>query len=686
MSATETPAFRSTTRARRRTGLARLLAAVLLVVLPAAAAQAAVPPKLAAQRQAFIAAYASASQGDPAWKQQAQGLESYPLYPYLPAAALEHDIGQATLAQVQAYLARWPDLPPADELRKDFLQELARRQDWRGFRALYRPGLGTALTCDKLQADLASGRQLSFRHDLAPLWQRASLPSDCGPVMDWAHAHGLLTRERIWQRIDNAAEAGRADVVAALAKWFQGIDARHALRVVQALRQPAQAVQAALGWRDSPRSRSTASIALRKLVRTDSEQALALWPKLRRHLHFSTRQRHAIEYDLALFSATDFDPGSRRRLRELPASLQTPDTRGWRLRVALARRDWRGVLDAWAAMPPAQQDDPEWVYFHARALAALGYAPAAQTQYASLADQASYYGFLAADRLGRPYSICPAHIADDPAREQALLENPGLDRAFELYAVHLPKLARREWALALHGAPADTRNLAALLAFHRGWYNRTIGVFSHGDAMQLYRWRFPLARQDRIAEQARDAGIDPAWAYAIIRAESAWMTDAQSSAGAYGLMQLLPVTAQVLARKLGLPYSQPDDLFDPKLNIALGTHYLAQMASRYGGAPWIASAAYNAGPIAMDKWLAARGDLAPDLFVATMPFHETRDYVARVLAFSVIYDWRLHGGTLPLSQRMTPYRQPYAPPGPHSARKLVQCRVGNGASAGSLAP
>jgi soluble lytic murein transglycosylase len=671
----------------RLTLSSRLCAVALTALLTAFAAHAhAATADRAAQRKAFIAAYASASQGDSAWKQQARGLASYPLYPYLPAAALEHDIGKATLAQVQAYLARWPDLPPASDLRKAFLAELARRRDWSAFRTLYQSGLGTGLTCDKLLADINGGRKLSYRHDLAPLWQRASLPGDCNAVLDWAHAHGLLNRQRLWQRIDIAAAAGHAGVVASLAKWLHGNDARHARRVVQALRQPAQAARAALGWRDSPRSRSTASLALRGLVRQDSTQALALWPRLRHHLHFSTRQHHAIEYDLALFSAADFDPGSERRLRNLPARLQTDATRGWRIRVALARRDWQSVLDAWSAMPARQRDDPEWTYFHARALAALGQAGAARAQYASLADQATYFGFLAADRLGKPYSICPSSIADDRSREKALLGNPGLDRAFELHAVHLPALARREWALALRGSDADTRRLAALLAFHRGWYNRTIGVFSHGDTLQLYRYRFPLARQDRVREQARDAGIDPAWAYAIIRAESAWKTDAKSAAGAYGLMQVLPGTARVLAKKLGLAYRQPDDLFEPRLNIALGTHYLAQMASRYGGAPWLASTAYNAGPIAMDKWLAARGELSADLFVATMPYHETRDYVARVMAFSVIYDWRLNGRTIPLSQRMPRYRQPYAPPTAHSARQAVQCRAGNDASTDPLAP
>jgi soluble lytic murein transglycosylase len=671
-----------------RWGMRAMLTAApgLLATTHAMAAHAPATDARKAQRTAFIQAYASASQGDPVWKKQAAGLKHYPLYPYLEAAAIEHDIRQTSLATVRDYIQRWPHMLPADTLRHDFLRELARRQDWKGFRNLYRPGLSTTLTCYKLQADLAAGRKLTFQRDLAPLWKQASLPSACDPVLTWAHKHKLLTRERLWQRIDVAARAGRSGTVSSLAQWLHGADTRRAQRVVLALRDPARALKDAGTWRDSPRNRSTASIALRRLARNNSDQALTLWPTVRHHLHFSTRQRHAIEHDLALFSATDFAKDSQRRLRDLPPAAQSDSTRGWRLRVALAERDWQGVLDAWAAMPARQQQDSEWIYFHARALAAMGYTHAARKAYASLADQTTYFGFLAADRLHEAYTICPEHIADDPQHEQALLKNPGLDRAFELFAVNLPQLARREWTRAMRGASADTRRLAALLAYRRGWYNRTIRIFSHGDAMKLYRLRFPLARQDRVAAQSADAGIDPAWAYAIIRAESAWMTDAQSGAGAYGLMQLVPATARHLASKLKLPYRQPGDLFDPKLNIALGTHYLAQMADRYGGAPWLASAAYNAGPRQVDKWLSARGDLPPDMFVATMPFHETRDYVARVMAFSVLYDWRLYQRTLPLAQRMPRFGQPYTPPGPKSPRKAVQCAAAAPASARSTAP
>jgi len=357
----------------------------------------------------------------------------------------------------------------------------------------------------------------------------------------------------------------------------------------------------------------------------------------------------------------------------LPPAAQTDASREWRVRVALAEQNWPAVLAAIDALTDTQKLDGEWRYFRARALAALGRNAEAQQQLGSLATEPTFFGFLAADKTEQPYAICPLQLAEDPQREQALLNQPGLLRAFELYAVDLPKLARREWTQALQGADPDTLRLAADLANKRGWYDRAVFTLNSGDALRLYQLRFPLASQDGVVPQAEQSGIEAAWAYGILRAESAWMSDAHSGADARGLMQLLPGTAELVAKRNGLNWGGGDTLYDPTVNITLGTRYLAQMAERYNGAPWLASAAYNAGPGRVDQWLAARGTLTPDLFVATIPFKETREYVARVMAFSVIYDWRLNGKAVPLTTRLSAIGQPYGLPNAMSVHKSVGC-------------
>lgn len=635
------------------------------------------------QRAAFRQAYAAAQRGGDDWRALASKLDDYPLYPYLPAAALQHDIRQADRASVESYLAKYPGWIPAVDLRRAFLQELARRQDWSGFLALYQPGLGDSLACDALQAHLAAGKALDFQRDLADLWTRANLPGACDPVLSAAHDQGLLTDERLWTRIDRAADAGRAGTIASLAEWLPADDRRTALQLALALRDPAAAVAAASQWPDETRQRQAVTLALTRLARRQSSDADTAWQQLQSHFTLSEAQRNRIEQTLALFHATDFDAGSLARLVALPAAAQTDSTREWRVRVALAAQDWDAVLAGIDAMPASQQQDGEWQYFRARALAATGHPAEARQQYARQAGEATFYGFLAADQLDQPYAICPLTLADDAQREQQLLGNPGLVRAFELFAVDLPKLARREWTRALRGSDVATQRIAADMANRRGWYDRAVFTLSSGDALRMYDLRFPLAGQDGLVPQAEQAGIEPAWAYGILRAESAWMSDAHSAADARGLMQLLPETAALVARRQGMDWAGGDSLYDPATNIALGTRYLAHMAARFNGSPWLASAGYNAGPNKVDQWLAARGNLPTDLFLATVPYKETREYIARVMAFSVIYDWRMDGhSVVPLSTRMNPIGQPYVMPTASTLRHPVSCPV----PAGKVAP
>ncbi|HET7593661.1 MAG TPA: lytic murein transglycosylase, partial [Rhodanobacteraceae bacterium] len=228
------------------------------------------------QRESFRAAYAAARTGA-AWRPLANGLESYPLYPYLEAAALQHDIKNATRAEIDAYLQRYAGLIPAGDLREAELRWLAKQKDWTGFQHFYRPGLGDTLTCDALQARLAQGEPLDFERDLAELWQQTSLPSACQPVLDAAFVQGLLTPQRVWDRIERAADAGRSSTISQSAAWLTGDDARAANRIADAVASPADFLKKADTLADTPRNREAVSRALTRFARRHSAKAIDDW-------------------------------------------------------------------------------------------------------------------------------------------------------------------------------------------------------------------------------------------------------------------------------------------------------------------------------------------------------------------------------------------------------------------------
>ncbi|MDL1869026.1 lytic murein transglycosylase [Gammaproteobacteria bacterium PRO6] len=647
--------------------------ATFFVVAPCPAA-----PDLQQQRDAFRAALAAA--GDPptdASRRWAALLQQhhYPLYPYVELAALRGNLKSRTRAEIDAFLARFPDTLPASDLRKAWLRELARRGDWDAFTALYVASNDAELQCDALRARVAARKGLDYARDLEALWSGPrELPDACAAVLAAARVQGVLDATHVWQRIQLGAEAGNATIVADAGALLTGNARGEAERIAAALRDPAATLAKAKGWTDTARARDAIAWGLARYARSNSAGAQTLWADLQPRFQWDEPQRDRILNALALYRATSYSPDALARLKALPQAADSDATREWHVRMALAAGDLPETLAALERMSEPQQADARWRYLRARVLSRLGRDAEARPILAEVAREANFHGFLAADWLDLPYSICAQTLAIGQDDETRLAQQADLARAFEWRELGMLREARREWNFAMGKLDERERRLAADYAYRKGWYDRAVFAFSADPQTQrLYEQRFPLGMADTMHRAANAAGIDPSWAYGILRAESAWMSDARSHANAYGLMQLLPTVGKQVAKSLKLHVGKPSDLFDPELNITLGTHYLAQMASAYQGSPWLASAAYNAGQGAVARWLEARGGLDPDFFIETIPYKETREYVARVMAFSVIYDWRINGNALALSSRMPRIGQPYTPPTADTPRKAVSC-------------
>lgn len=181
-----------------------------------------------------------------------------------------------------------------------------------------------------------------------------------------------------------------------------------------------------------------------------------------------------------------------------------------------------------------------------------------------------------------------------------------------------------------------------------------MAIFALGNSGDLrwYEWRFPMEYKSIVDSQARSRNLDTSWVMGLMRSESAMAVDALSSAGARGLMQLTPDTARQLAKRHNIQYSGRDQLMQAEVNIIFGTAYLRDLLDRFGENPVLAAGAYNAGPRAVDRWLKPPQAQDPAIWVETLPYFETRDYIPRVLAFTAIYDWRLRQPVTRVSSRM----------------------------------
>ena len=647
--------------------------AVLAVLLPLAARAV----DHSEQRARFGAALAASESGnDNEWMQLAVGLENYPLFPYLEYNAITRSKQPLNRDEVEAFLKRWPGTLPTRDLRDRWLRQLGKSADWRTFLADWETSPSRDVTCLHLQAQIATGVKIDYPNQVEPLWMQANpSPDTCASVFSDAQRNGHLSTTKIWQRIELAADEAKAETIRDAATLLDASDRGDALRIADAIANPAATLAKAATWLDQARNRDAISHGLRRYARRNSAAAEALWVGLQDRFKWDADQKNRILNAIAVYRSTNYSDDALARLKALPEAAGDDVSREWLVRTALASGDYETTLKALRTMPGEQLADPRWRYLQARMLSKLKRDDEARSLYVALAREANFHGFLAADWIDAPYSICPIKLAVDKPAEKRIAEQPDLLRAFEFHALGKSPQARREWDFALTKFDDKQRRLAADIAYRNGWYDRAVfALSSDPETQRMYEQRFPLGERNRVVRGSRAAGIDPSWAYGIIRAESAWMSDARSDANAYGLMQLLPGTAKRVASAFDIPYSgSATALFDPDLNIQLGTRYLGMMGQRYDGSPWLASAAYNAGPAPVDRWLAARGSFEPDFFIETIPYKETREYVSRVLAFSVIYDWRLNGKVSPLSSKLPRIGQAYVAPSDKSPRKAVIC-------------
>ncbi|MBS7458040.1 lytic transglycosylase domain-containing protein [Coralloluteibacterium stylophorae] len=594
----------------------------------------------------------------------AASLADHPLYRWVEYAALRRELRHATAERIGAFLERHPGEPVAELLRDAWVAELVRRRDWSAFRAFYVAPADAApsdtLACASLVARQATGTlDAAWWADLESAWRVGrSMPDLCDGPFATAAAAGRLTPELRWARLDLAAEAGNPGVMRAAAAGLADADRALAEDYAAFVAEPHDR---AAGWPRSERSRRIAAQGLALQARKDPDAAEARLARLAAALGMSEPEQAPALYQIALWTVASYHPGAAERLARVPAAAYDERLYEWRVREALARGDDRAALAAIAAMPQAQRDDSRWRYFQARLLERLGRAAEAREAYAWAATASTFHGFLAADRIDAPYALCPWEPEAPVALVHEVENDPGLQRALALYRMDRTAWATREW----RGAMArfdDARRFVAIELAQRDadWYDRAVfSLGEHPDALRLYSLRFPLHHERTLREQARRNGLDPALVAADIRAESAWMPRARSGADALGLMQLLPSTAEATARRIGLPWRGRQSLFDPDTNLTLGTAHLRYELDKQG-LPYMAIAAYNAGPGPVARWNAQRPGFDPDFWIETMTYRETRDYVARVLAFSVIYDWRLEGRAVSVTERMRSTMAPTA--------------------------
>ncbi|MEO3474139.1 lytic transglycosylase domain-containing protein [Roseomonas sp. CAU 1739] len=567
---------------------------------------------------------------------------------------LSNRAAPASAAELVAFIADNPDWPLPDALIRRAEVALAiDSDDALALRHFARnPARTLQGTLRQAEALDRAGRSAEVQATLRQGW--ADTPGDALSEETLLLRFGSqLTAEDHWRRFDRLAfardyaGAGRA---AARLAGPQAAAAATRLALVQDNDSVLSATPTDIGWayeqarllrrRDRDAEAAAAWVAAERLQPgLEGANARAVWAErqvLSRKLLRLGQDREAYRTAAAHGQAT---PGESRQEGEFLAGfialrrLNDPAT---------AQRHFVGVGEGSRSVITRARA----AYWEGRALAARGDAAGARTRFAAGAElPVAYYGQLSALALGEDAARLSARIARAPAppvTQPRAVDFSGreLARAVLTLADLGDTRRARIFLLRLEDLAADgtDRMLAARLAVHIGrpdhavWVARRAGAA--GDMILPEGWPTPYRPPVTSPE--------PAYINAITRQESNFDTEAVSGANARGLMQLLPSTAALVARQLGVAYQVGQLTADPQANMRLGAGYLDQMLNRYAGALPLAAAAYNAGPGRVDQWLGTYGDpRGGDVdmldWIEQIPFTETRNYVQRVVENVIVY-------------------------------------------------
>jgi soluble lytic murein transglycosylase len=546
-------------------------------------------------------------------------------------------------AIAREFLAKHERTYIAEKLRSDWLKVLGKKQQWAEFDAEYPKIVAPdqELVCYALQSRRARS-DASMLDDAMPLWLTLLEPPEpCYPVLEALIWEKRVIADEVWARVRRQFEANKIAAARYTTNYLPTSQTPTSAQLEAVIDRPMPTLaKLPANWSDKRLGRELAALAIQRIAKNDPRQAAEQLEKLGPRLE--ENERSWAWGQVGWQAATRHMPeavGWYKKTGSLPLSDEVAQ---WKVRAALRAHDWGMVRATIENMPPALAALPEWTYWLGRAYKAGGMTTEADVLFQKISRQPNFYGNLADDELERPINVPPQAAALTRDEVIGASGNPGLKRALALLRVGMRVEGVREWNWTLRGMSDRELIAAAELAKRNDVFDRAIAAADRTKNEHDYSLRYLAPFNDQVRPAAQKQSLDDAWVYGLMRQESRFITNAKSTVGASGLMQLMPATAKWVANKIGLANYSHSRVNDTEVNLLLGTSYMRMVMESLDNHPVLASAAYNAGPGRARKWRADR-PLEGAIYAETIPFNETRDYVKKVMSNSVYYSALFEG-------------------------------------------
>lgn len=592
--------------------------------------------------------------------------QQYVLAPYADYWLMLLKMDQARDEEIQNFLVQYEDMPFAERVRGEWLKKLAKDENWVPFfdeYAKFRRD-DTAVYCYAMQGHLQlADSDVSTK--IKTLWLTTSdLPSSCNPLFDAMQASGVLTAEDIWLRIRMALFEGKLGLAKSIVTRLPDASDVNLKLLDNAYQSPQSLLENKPIIVKTGGKKNTVNLsasfktrygievnlyAIDRLARTNVDTAVAVFERLADKLSDDNR---AVAWGrIAYHAARAHHPKALEYYALAKGVVLDKEQLAWKVRAGLRVADWKAVQDATSAMRTPQVEEGAWRYWKARALKELNQQVEANAIFGPLSKERHYYGWLAAEELESVIGNVIEQYTVSDIEVTAIASHPAIKRALELQDMDMRWEAKAEWVWATRGFDDKQLLAAAEYAARQKWYDIAITTAENTKHLHDFNLRYPTPYRDLFRAAARNENIDEAWIYGLTRQESRFMHYAKSGVGAAGLMQIMPATAKWAAKRMGLTSYSQDKIHDLPTNVGIGTYYMRYALEQMDGQAVMATAAYNAGPSRAKRWVASE-PLEAAVYIETIPFAETRNYVQKVMANAQMYAPRLGTGVQSMKARM----------------------------------
>ncbi len=529
------------------------------------------------------------------------------------------------------------DTPLAKKLREKWLYQLAQQKDWINYSKHYKPSQDISLQCYALLADYQQGKQLEALNGAKPLWLHGdSQPAACNELFSLLLKNENFDERLITQRINLALDQRNIGLARYLLKQYKQPRLKDEQLLLGIFQSPARITQLEPGELHD----SFYLFGLKRMVSTNMDQAIKLSQTEKSKKMLTVAQQQNFLAHVALYKAMRNHEDTQYWFSKVKPAYYNDVLLDWQIRYALKRQQW--ALVEQLVNHSKDKDNPCWQYWLARALEAQGKNVQAKEIYKELAKSRNYYGFLASSRLNKS----PSFENEHPVVDMSILKpyQPFTDNIKSLYQTKQEAQASRLLNDFVIELPKEDKSaLAYWIANDLQWHGKSVYLSNTTEDLnnQLIL-RFPLAYRNAVSEYSKSYSIPQELIYAIIRQESGFRDNVVSPAGARGLMQVMPATASSVAKHEKIAYADKIQLFSFQKNINIGVAYLKQLGNCYNKHPVLMAAAYNAGPHQVNYWLKNHPPKQMDIWIETLPWRETRNYLKNIIAFYTVYQYRMH--------------------------------------------